>query len=90
MLQKFGEVLFAYKDVTVRGANLGTSMIRLPCGSPPAIQRLPDSLPSRFDMLNDAIKEQEGLQQNVGQVAATSSLRRFNTAKDDNEKKTLA
>ncbi|MFN7209335.1 MAG: hypothetical protein ACK4P1_02950, partial [Aggregatilineales bacterium] len=27
---------------------------------------------------------------NIGQVAATSSLRRFNTAKDDNEKKSLA
>jgi hypothetical protein len=89
MLQKFGEVLLAYKDVTMRGASLSTSTIRLLGGLPPAIQRLLDSLPSHFDMLNDTIKGQEVFS-NVGQVAATSSLRRFNTAKDDNEKKTLA
>ncbi|PJF35930.1 MAG: hypothetical protein CUN49_08035 [Candidatus Thermofonsia Clade 1 bacterium] len=89
MLQKFGEVLLAYKDVTMRGESLSTSTIRLLGGLPPAVQRLLDSLPSHFDMLNDTIKGQEVFS-NVGQVAATSSLRRFNTAKDDNEKKMLA
>lgn len=89
MLQKFGEILLAYKDVTMRGESLSTNTIRLLGGLPPAIQRLLDSLPSHFDMLNDTIKGQEVFS-NIGQVAATSSLRRFNTAKDDNEKKTLA
>ncbi|MCS6871992.1 MAG: hypothetical protein RML95_14295 [Anaerolineae bacterium] len=89
MLQKFGELLLAYKDVTMRGESLSTSTIRLLGGLPPAIQRLLDSLPSHFDVLNDTIKGQEVFS-NIGQVAATSSLRRFNTAKDDNEKKSLA
>lgn len=40
-------------------------------------------------MLNDVVKGQEVFS-NVGQVAASSSLTRFNTAKDDNEKKILA
>jgi hypothetical protein len=40
-------------------------------------------------VLNDVIKGQEVFS-NVGQVAASSSLTRFNTAKDDNEKKVLA
>mgnify|MGYP005841663757 CR=1 FL=1 len=88
-LQKFGEAMLAYKDVTVKGESLSTSTIRLLGGLPPSVQRLLDSLPSHFDMLNDTIKGQEVFS-NVGQVAATSSLRRFNTAKDDNEKKTLA
>ncbi len=89
MLQKFGEMLLAYKNVTLRGESLSTSTIRLLGGLPPAVQRLLDGLPSHFDMLNDTIKGQEVFS-NVGQVAARSSLRRFNTAKDDNEKKTLA
>ncbi len=88
-LQKFGEAMLAYKDVTMKGESLSTSTIRLLGGLPPSVQRLLDSLPSHFDMLNDTIKGQEVFS-NVGQVAATSSLRRFNTAKDDNEKKTLA
>ncbi len=89
MLQKFGEMLQAYKDVTLRGESLSTSTIRLLGGLPPVVQRLLDSLPSHFDVLNDPIKGQEVFS-NIGQVAATSSLRRFNTAKDDNEKKSLA
>ncbi len=48
-----------------------------------------DSLPSTFDVVNDVVKGQEVFS-NVGRVSSTSSLRRFNTAKDDNEKKVLA
>ena len=48
-----------------------------------------DSLPGTFDVINDVIKGQEVFS-NVGPVSASSSLTRFNTAKDDNEKKVLA
>ncbi len=48
-----------------------------------------DQVPSRFDVLNDIIKGREVFS-NVGAVAPTSTLTRFITAKDDNEKKTLA
>jgi hypothetical protein len=48
-----------------------------------------DKIPSRFDVLNDIIKGREVFS-NVGAVAPTSTLTRFITAKDDNDKKTLA
>jgi hypothetical protein len=53
------------------------------------LQRLLDDIPGRFDVLNDIIKGREVFS-NVGAVAKTSTLRRFITAKDDNDKKTLA
>jgi hypothetical protein len=48
-----------------------------------------DAVPSRFDLLNDLIKGREVFS-NVGRVAPDSSLTRFSTAKDDNDKKSLA
>jgi hypothetical protein len=56
---------------------------------PTPIQRLLDDIPSRFDVLNDIIKGREVFS-NVGAVAKSSTLTRFITAKDDNDKKTLA
>ena len=53
------------------------------------MQRLLDAVPNRFDLLNDLIKGREVFS-NVGQVAPGSTLTRFSTAKDDNEKKSLA
>ena len=53
------------------------------------LQRLLDNIPGRFDVLNDIIKGREVFS-NVGAVAKTSTLTRFITAKDDNDKKTLA
>jgi hypothetical protein len=47
-----------------------------------------DRVLGRFDMLNDLIKGREILS-NVGAVAPASTLTRFITAKDDNEKKSL-
>jgi len=89
MLHAFSEVLRRYKDVSLRGESVSTATIKMLAGLPPMVQRLLDSLPARIDVLNDVIKGQEVFS-NVGQVAAGSSLRRFYTAKDDNEKKTLA
>src|SRR5262249_27308593 len=43
----------------------------------------------QFDVLNEIIKGEEVFS-NVGRVASGSTLRRFITAKDDNQQKTLA
>ena len=56
---------------------------------PAPLQRLLDNIPGQFDVLNDIIKGREVFS-NVGAVAKTSTLTRFITAKDDNDKKTLA
>jgi hypothetical protein len=56
---------------------------------PKPLQRLLDEIPSRFEVLNDIIKGKEVFS-NVGAVASSSTLTRFITAKDDNERKTLA
>lgn len=89
VLNAFGEVMGKHKDVTLKGESLSNSTLKLLGGLPPAVQRLLDSLPAHFDLLNDAIKGQEVFS-NVGQAASGSSLSRFNTAKDDNEKKVMA
>jgi hypothetical protein len=89
VLNAFGEVMSRHKDVTMKGESLSNSTLKLLGGLPPAVQRLLDSLPAHFDLLNDAIKGQEVFS-NVGQAAPGSSLSRFNTAKDDNEKKVMA
>ncbi|MCC7445822.1 MAG: hypothetical protein IT324_00325 [Anaerolineae bacterium] len=88
-LHAFGQLMNAYKEVALRGESISTATIKLLAGLPRRVQRLLDGLPNYIDVLNEVIKGQEVFS-NVGQVAATSSLTRFNTAKDDNEKKTLA
>ncbi len=88
-LQAFGQVIQRYKDVTLHGESVSTATIKLLAGLPLSVQRMLDSLPSHFDVLNDVVKGQEVFS-NVGQVAPTSSLTRFSTAKDDNEKKVMA
>jgi hypothetical protein len=69
------------------GASVGT--IKLLAHMPTPLQRLLDQIPGRFDILNDIIKGREVFS-NVGAVAPSSTLTRFITAKDDNDKKTLA
>lgn len=88
-LQAFSERMANYKNVSLQGESISTATIKLLAGLPPSLQRLLDSLPGRFDVVNDVVKGQEVFS-NVGQVSSASSLARFNTAKDDNEKKTLA
>ena len=56
---------------------------------PTPLQRLLDQIPGRFDILNDLIKGRE-IFSNIGAVARSSSLTRFASAKDDNDKKELA
>jgi hypothetical protein len=88
-LAGFGDVLNKAKEIARMGESTSVGAIRLMAHLPGPLQRMLDKLPGRFDVLNDIIKGREVFS-NVGAVARTSSLIRFVTAKDDNDKKTLA
>jgi hypothetical protein len=88
-LAGFGQVLSRAKEIGLRGQSASAGSIKLLANVPAPVQRLLDAVPNRFDLLNDLIKGREVFS-NVGQVASGSTLTRFSTAKDDNEKKSLA
>jgi hypothetical protein len=88
-LAGFGTVLSKAKEIALAGESVSIGTIRLLAHMPAPLQRLLDQVPGQFDVLNDIIKGREVFS-NVGAVAPTSTLTRFITAKDDNEKKTLA
>ncbi len=88
-LAGFGLVMSQAKQIAIDGKSASVSTIKLLAHLPDALQRFLNGFPDRFDLLNDIIKGREVFS-NVGAVAPSSSLVRFITAKDDNEKKTLA
>ncbi len=88
-LAGFGDVMSRAKEIAIAGESSSVGSIKLLAHMPTPLQRLLDNVPGRFDVLNDIIKGREVFS-NVGAVAKTSTLTRFITAKDDNEKKTLA
>lgn len=88
-LAGFGSVLARAKEIATLGESASVGSIKLLAHLPTPLQRLLDNIPGRVDMLNDMIKGREVFS-NVGAVARTSTLTRFITAKDDNDKKTLA
>ncbi len=88
-LAGFGAVMSQAKEIAVAGKSASVSTIKLLAHMPEPLQRFLNGFPDRFDLLNDIIKGREVFS-NVGAVAPSSSLLRFITAKDDNEKKTLA
>lgn len=88
-LAGFGTVLSRAKEIAILGESTSVGSIKLLAYMPAPLQRLLDNIPGRFDVLNDIIKGREVFS-NVGAVAKTSTLTRFITAKDDNDKKTLA
>jgi len=88
-LAGFGTVLSRAKEMAILGESTSVGSIKLLAYMPAPIQRLLDDIPGRFDILNDIIKGREVFS-NVGAVAKSSTLTRFITAKDDNDKKTLA
>lgn len=88
VLAGFGDVLSRAKDIAVAGESDNVAIIKMMAHLPTPLQRLMDKIPGRFDVLNDIIKGREVIS-NVGAVAATSTLTRFITAKDNNEKKSL-
>jgi len=71
------------------GQSTSTASIRFLGHLPPVLQKLLDTIPGKFDVLNEIIKGEEVFS-NMGRVAKGSTLRRFMTAKDDNNQKTLA
>jgi hypothetical protein len=88
-LAGFGAVMSKAKEIAIAGESAGAGTIKMLAHMPTPLQRMLDAVPGRFDVLNDIIKGREVLS-NVGAVASTSTLTRFITAKDDNDKKTLA
>jgi hypothetical protein len=88
-LAGFGEVMSRAKEMATLGESASTGTIKMLAHLPAPLQRMMDRIPGRFDVLNDIIKGREVFS-NIGAVAPTSTLTRFLTAKDDNDKKTLA
>jgi hypothetical protein len=88
-LAGFGAVLSRAKEIALRGESASVGSLKMLAHVPAPLQRLLDRVPGQFDRLNDIIKGREVFS-NVGAVAKTSTLTRFITAKDDNDKKTLA
>ena len=88
-LAGFGQVLTRAKEIAIHGESASQGAIKLLAHVPAPLQHLFEQLPNRFDVVNELIKGREVLT-NVGAVAPDSTLARFNTAKDDNDRKTLA
>ncbi|MEM7342939.1 MAG: hypothetical protein AAF485_01740, partial [Chloroflexota bacterium] len=88
-LAGFGTVLNRSKEIATAGESASVGAIKMLAHMPVPLQRMLDQVPSRIDLLNDLIKGREVFS-NVGMVAPSSTLTRFITAKDDNDKKHLA
>jgi len=88
-LAGFGAVMTRAKVIAHAGESGSVGTIKLLAHMPTPLQRMLDDIPGRFEVLNDIIKGRE-IFSNVGAVVPSSTLTRFITAKDDNEKKTLA
>ncbi len=87
-LAGFGEFMNKVKEIAAGGQSFSVSTIKLLAHIPPPLQRMLEKMPNSIDMLNDLTRGRENFS-NVGAVAADSTLTRFLSAKDDNEKKTL-
>ncbi len=88
-LAALGKLLTQIKICAAAGESASVGSIRLLAHLPRPVQQWLDRIPQRVDMLNDLLKGREVFS-NVGAVVPGSTLCRFITAKDDNEKKTLA
>jgi len=87
-LAGFGELLRKAKEIAIAGESFSINTIKLLAHIPTPLQHVLEKIPGKIDMLNDLIRGREVFS-NVGAVVPTSTLTRFITAKDDNEKKTL-
>lgn len=89
VLASLGIWLRAFKESAIMGKTSSISTIKMLAHLPTSMQRWLDrSLSDKFDVLNDLIKGREVFS-NVGEVVRDSTLRRFSSAKDDNDKKAL-
>jgi hypothetical protein len=87
-LAGFGQVMSRAKEIANAGESANVGALKLLAHMPSPLQKLLDQVPERFNVLYDIIKGREVFS-NLGVVAPTSTLTRFITAKDDNEKKIL-
>lgn len=87
-LSGLGAIFNKLKEIAIAGESVSAGAIKMLAHLPPALQTWLDGLPTRVGMLNDLLKGREVFS-NVGAVVASSTLRRFVTAKDDNEQKQL-
>jgi hypothetical protein len=87
-LKAFSDILQHYRIVAASGEGMGTAAIRLIAGLSPSMQQAADNISEQFSVVNETLKGEEVFS-NVGQVSSHSSLSRFTSAKDDNERKTL-
>jgi hypothetical protein len=87
-LAAFGGVFNKAKEITAKGESASMETLKLLAHMPLPVQHWLDSILTQFDVLNDMTKGNEVFS-NVGSVAASSTLTRFLSAKDDNEKKNL-
>jgi hypothetical protein len=87
-LAGFGQVLSRVKEIALAGESSSMGALKLLAHMPAAFRQILDKVPERFEVLNDLIKGREAFS-NIGLVAPASSLSRFSSAKDDNERKTL-
>lgn len=88
MLRMFGTLMNRYKEIALEGKTVSIATLKLLSGVPKRLQAMLRNIPDKIDILNDMLKGTEVFS-NVGMVAETSSLTRFITAKDDNQKKEL-
>ena len=88
LLKMFGVLMDRYKEIALEGKSFSTVTLKILASVPRSIQEMLRDIPDRIDVLNDLLKGTEVFS-NVGRVADTSSLTRFITAKDDNQKKEL-
>lgn len=87
-LAGFSAIFDRLKEIAIQGESASVGAIKALAHIPPPLQRLLDQIPSRFELLNNVLKGREVFS-NVGAVVPTSTIRRFVTAKDDNEQKQL-
>ncbi len=87
-LRAFSYILAANKAVAMRGESLNIAILKLLTHLPPWLQRLLNTIPEQFPVLNEIMKGDE-VYSNVGRVAPGSSLARFMSAKDDGNTKAL-
>lgn len=88
VLAHLSQVFDRIKEMAMAGESGAMGALRLLAHLPTPLQRVLDKVPGRFEVLNDLIKGREAFS-NIGAVAPTSTLARFISAKDDNDKKTL-
>ncbi|MEL6271417.1 MAG: hypothetical protein AAFR22_16535, partial [Chloroflexota bacterium] len=87
-LSAYTEVMLRFREIATSGESMGATAIRLIAGLPQGLQKLADEVPGQISVVNDTIKGDEVFS-NVGRVTRGSSIARFASAKDDNDKKVL-